>query len=139
MLWFLVPQSEKTAVVKYIDWDNNFYSAWLNLINLNTYKVIILQNSGTASASEIMIWTLKDYFPNIITIWENTYWKWSVQTMKDYSDWSSFKYTIAKWFTWKTQTGIDWIWFKPDIELEYDFDLFKNEWKDNQLEKAIIN
>lgn len=139
MLWFVVPELEKTAVVKYNNWDNNFYSAWLDIVDLNKYKIIILQNSGTASASEIMIWTLKDYFPNIVTIWENTYWKGSVQAMKEYPDWSSFKYTIAKWFTWKSQTWIDWIWFKPDIELEYDYDLFKNEWKDNQLEKAIIN
>ncbi|MDD3144637.1 MAG: S41 family peptidase [Candidatus Gracilibacteria bacterium] len=139
MLGFVVPQLEKTAVVKYIDGDNNFYSAGLNLINLNDYKVIILQNSGTASASEIMIGTLKDYFPSIVTIGENTYGKGSVQTMKEYSDGSSFKYTIAKWFTGKTQTGIDGVGFKPDIELEYDFDLFKNEGKDNQLEKAIIN
>ncbi|MDD2907307.1 MAG: S41 family peptidase [Candidatus Gracilibacteria bacterium] len=137
MLSFVVPESEKTAVVKYNGGDNNFYSAGLDLVNLKDYKVIILQNSGTASASEIMIGTLKDYFPSIVTIGENTYGKGSVQTMKEYSDGSSLKYTVAKWFTGKTQTGIDGVGFKPDIELEYDLDAFKNDGKDNQLEKAI--
>ena len=96
-----------------------------------------MQNSGTASASEIMIWTLKDYFPKIVSIGENTYWKWSVQTMKQYDDGSSFKYTIAKWFTWKTETWIDWVWFKADIELEYDLEAYKLDWVDNQLQRAI--
>jgi len=137
MLSYVVPEWEKTAVVKYNGINNNFYSKWLNIIDLNKYEVIILQNSGTASASEIMIWTLKDYFPKIVSIGENTYWKWSVQTMKQYDDGSSFKYTIAKWFTWKTQTWIDWVWFKPDIELEYDIESYKQDWTDNQLQKAI--
>ena len=137
MLGYVVPEWEKTAVVKYNWWNNNFYSKWLNIVDLNKYEVIILQNSGTASASEIMIWTLKDYFPKIVSIGENTYWKWSVQTMKQYDDGSSFKYTIAKWFTWKTETWIDWVWFKADIELEYDLEAYKLDWVDNQLQRAI--
>lgn len=48
-----------------------------------------------------------------------------------------FKYTIAKWFTWKTQTWIDWIWLAPDIELELNIEAFKYNGKDNQLDKAI--
>ena len=137
MLGYVVPEWEKTAIVKYNWWNNTFYSKWLNIVDLNKYEVIILQNSGTASASEIMIWTLKDYFPKIVSIGENTYWKWSVQTMKQYDDGSSFKYTIAKWFTWKTETWIDWVWFKADIELEYDLEAYKLDWVDNQLQRAI--
>lgn len=137
MLWLVVPEWEKTAVIKY-EWSNNYlYSKWENIIDINKFKVIILQNSWTASASEILIWTLKDYFPNIVTIWENTYWKWSVQAIKDYNDWSSLKYTIAKWFTWKNEKWIDGIWFKPDIELEFDMEAYKKDWSDNQLIKAI--
>ncbi len=79
---------------------------------------------------------MQDYL-DITTIGENTYWKGSVQTVKTYSDGSTFKYTIAKWFTWKTQTWIDWIWIAPDIELELNIEAFKYNWKDNQLDKAI--
>ena len=137
ILSLVIPEWEKTAVVKYNWANNNFYSAWLNLIDLNKYSVLILQNSWTASASEIMIGTLKDYFPKIKTIWENTYWKWSVQAIKEFNDWSSLKYTVAKWFTWKTLTWIDWVWFKPDIELELNIEEYKKDWSDNQLNKAI--
>lgn len=137
MLSYIIPKWEPTAVIKYL-WDEKVYkSLWLNYLDLNKYKVVILQNSGTASASEIMIWTLKDYFPEIITIWEKSYGKGSVQTIKSYSDWSSFKYTIAKWFTWKSQTGIDGLGIEPDINIELDQEELNNKWIDNQLEKAL--
>jgi len=76
------------------------------------------------------------YFPKATILWEKSYWKGSVQTIKSYSDGSSLKYTIAKWFTGKTQTWIDHIWISPDIEVKFDFENFKKTKKDNQLEKA---
>jgi carboxyl-terminal processing protease len=100
MLSYLVQKWESVATVKYLWYTQNIYSNWYDWVNLNNYKVIILQNSGTASASEIMIWTLKDYFKDITIIWENSYWKGSVQTVREYTDGSSLKYTVAKWFTW---------------------------------------
>lgn len=137
MLSYFVKVDEVTAQVKYIDSTLNYYSKWINLIDFSKYKIVILENSGTASASEIMIWTIKDYYPNTIIIWEKSYWKWSVQTIKSYWDWSTFKYTVAKWFTWKTLTWIDWVWIIPTIELEFDLDSYNMYNKDNQLEKAI--
>jgi len=136
MLSYMVPEGDSTAVVKYNGMDRHYYSKGYDLIDFSDYEIIILQNSGTASASEIMIGTMQDYL-DITTIGENTYWKGSVQTVKTYSDGSTFKYTIAKWFTWKTQTWIDWIWIAPDIELELNIEAFKYNWKDNQLDKAI--
>lgn len=137
MLSMLINEWEKTATIRYNWVNNHYFSSWEWVLDINKYKVIILQNSWTASASEIMIWTLKDYFPNIVTIWENTYWKWSVQALKEFQDWSSLKYTVARWYTWKTMTWIDWIWFKPDLELELDIEKYKNDLSDNQLQKAI--
>lgn len=136
MLWFFVEIDNPTAVIKYKDYKTTTKSKWYDLIDFSKYKIIILQNSWTASASEIMIWTIKDYYPNAILIWENTYWKWSVQTIKPYSDWSALKYTIAKWFTGKTETWIDWTWISPDIEEIIDEEKFK-QWLDSQLQKAI--
>ncbi len=120
MLSMFVDKWNPVAIVDSQDWENIYASVWYKTLDLNNYKVYILQNSWSASASEIMIWTLKDYFPDITLVWEKTYWKWSVQTIKSYIDWSSFKYTIAKWFTWKTKTWIDKVWIKPDIELKQD-------------------
>lgn len=136
MLWYVVEKWKNTAIVKY-NWIDKWYtSSWLDIVDLEKYEIIILQNSGTASASEIMIWTLEDYF-DIIKIGETTYWKWSVQTIKYYKDWSSLKYTIAKWFTGWTETGIDWVWINSDINLEFDIDKYEKKWTDNQLERAI--
>lgn len=136
MLSLFVPEGEAVAVVKYEKWDYIHYSEGYNMVDLSKYDVYILGNSWTASASEIMIWTLKDYFPEITFVWEKTYWKWSVQTIRQYYNWSSLKYTVAKWFTWKTVTWIDWVWIKPDIEIKLDQEKYVN-WEDNQLDYVL--
>jgi carboxyl-terminal processing protease len=46
-----------------------------------------------------MAGTIKDYFPNAQLLGEKSYGKGSVQTLDEYADGSSLKYTIAKWFT----------------------------------------
>jgi carboxyl-terminal processing protease len=46
------------------------------------------------------------------------------------------KYTIAKWYTGKTETGIDGIGIIPDMEIELDFEKYKKYDLDTQLEKA---
>ena len=53
-----------------------------------------------------------------------------------YRDASSFKFTIAKWFTGKSQTGIDEVGIEPDITVELDEKLLESG-RDTQLEKAI--
>lgn len=137
MLSYFVKEWKNTAVVKYHNSENRFTSRWYDLVDFSKYKLVILQNSWTASASEILIGTVKDYFPNVTLIWEKTYGKWSVQVIKNYNDWSLLKYTIAKWFTWLTETWIDWIGIKPTIELWLDLENYNKNWVDNQLEKAI--
>jgi carboxyl-terminal processing protease len=107
-----------------------------DLIDFTKRKIVILINEWSASASEIMAWTIKDYLPqNTRTIGEKSYGKWSVQSLDTYVDGSSFKYTIAKWFTGKSQTGIDGIGIRPDIEVKFDQKLWK-ESRDNQMEYA---
>lgn len=135
MLSFFVPEWKATAVVKYQDSEVSYKSKAYDLIDFSKYRLVILQNSWSASASEIMIWTIKDYFPDTTLIWENTYWKGSVQTIKSYSDGSSLKYTIAKWFTWLTETWIDWVGIAPDIEVIVD-SYITDEENDIQLKKA---
>ena len=138
MLSYFVEEWKPTAVVKYTKWEQEYNSKGYDLLDFSNYKIVILQNSWTASASEILIWTLQDYMDNITVIWENSYGKGSVQTIRGYKDGSTLKYTIAKWFTWKTQTGIDGIWITPDIELEFDIEKFKKDWSDNQLDAAKL-
>ena len=136
ILSHFIPEGEPTAVVRYLNGEKIYYSKWYNTFDPSRYELVFLVNSGTASASEIMVGTLKDYFPNSIIIWEKTYGKWSVQQVKPYRDGSFLKYTVAKWYTGKNENGIDQIWITPDIELELDIEAFKTSWEDNQLEAA---
>jgi carboxyl-terminal processing protease len=136
MLSYFVPAWEKTVITKYYNWENFYKSRWYDLIDFSKYKLIFLENGWTASASEIFIGTIKDYYPQAKIIWEKSYWKGSVQTIKTYSDGSALKYTIAKWFTWKTHTWIDGIWIKPDIEIKMD-KYWVDEYKDKQLQRAL--
>lgn len=137
MLSYLVPEGENTAVIKYLKWNHDFKSAWYELIDFNDYQIVILQNSGTASASEILAGTLKDYYPDATLLWEQSYGKWSVQRIKEYKDGSTLKYTIARWYTGWSETSIDWVWLTPDILLEFDSESYEKYETDNQLQKAI--
>ena len=84
-------------------------------------KIAILINKWSASASEIFSWTMQDYWLAKL-FWETSYWKWTVQTLIDFFDWSQFKVTIANWKTWKWRL-IEEKWVEPDVEI------FQNEWK----------
>ncbi|NUJ97518.1 S41 family peptidase [Candidatus Gracilibacteria bacterium] len=137
MLSLFIQKGDAVSVVKYTTLSlMNKSKGYEEGLDLSKYKIIILQNSGTASASEIMVGTLKDYFENISIIGETSYGKGSVQTIKAYSDGSSLKFTVAKWFTGRTQIGIDGVGIKPDIELKLDEEKYKKG-IDNQLEKAL--
>ncbi|MDD3645983.1 MAG: S41 family peptidase [Candidatus Gracilibacteria bacterium] len=136
MLSFFVPEGEPTAIVKYRSGNIAYKSEGFDLIDFSKYKLVVLQNSGSASASEIMIGTLKDYFPNATLVGENTFGKGSVQTMREYNDGSSLKYTIAKWFTGGTETGIDNVGIAPDIEVLLDGYITDRN-NDPQFKKAL--
>lgn len=84
---------------------------------LNKKTVIVFGNWWTASASEIFLWAIKDYVKKSFFLWTKTYWKGTAQAVVDYEDGSALKYTVAKWYTGKSKTSIDWIWFSPDIVL----------------------
>lgn len=136
MLSLFIQKWDVVSSVKYTDFTISNKSKGYDVIDVSKYKIILLQNSWTASASEIMIGTLKDYFSDMVIVGETSYGKWSVQTIKEYQDGSSLKFTIAKWFTGKTQIGIDGIGIKPDIEVKLDEEKYKKG-IDNQFEKAL--
>lgn len=136
MLGYFVPKDQSVVHIKYKNTTSEMLSEGTKIIDFSGKRIVILINGGSASASEIMAGTIKDYLSNTTKIiGEKSYGKGSVQSLDSYMDGSSFKYTIAKWFTGKTQTGIDGTGIKPDIEVKFDEEQWKSN-KDNQLDYA---
>ncbi len=109
-------------------------------INNNTknYKVVVLINENSASASEIMTAALKEQYGATI-VGKKSYGKGTVQLTKDLSNGGMIKYTTEEWLT-SNGNSINDVGIEPDVEVdlgeEYLNDpLDKNN--DAQLQKAI--
>ena len=101
------------------------------------YKIAVLVNGGSASASEILAAALKESYGAEV-IGTTTYGKGTVQTTTKLEGGASIKYTIERWLTPKgnsiNETGI-----APTIEVELSDDYYENpkEENDNQLQRAL--
>lgn len=95
------------------------------------YKVFVLVNESSASASEILAAALQDSYGAIL-VGTTTYGKGKVQKKNKMNDGTMYKYTSAKWLTPKGEC-IDGVGLKPDIEISNGNELLK----DLVLEKAI--
>ena len=99
----------------------------------------VLVNGNSASASEIFAGAVKDYGIGTI-VGTTTYGKGVVQSIRQLSDGSAVKLTIADYYTPKgnsiNKTGI-----KPDVEVEPDPELANKDEithdEDNQLQEAL--
>ncbi len=103
--------------------------------------LVMIVNSLSASATEIVAWALQDYSRAII-VWEKSYGKWSVQSPFILQDGSILKVTIGKWYT-PNDRGIDGSGITSDISIplfdrdfttRYDRQL---EWAKKTLEELI--
>lgn len=118
MLNYFVPTEQPVAIVKSKTIVEEILSEDVPLAKITDWKKIyILINKGSASASEIFAWTIKDYYPTATLIWEKSFGKWSVQELVEYRDWSMLKYTMAKRYTGKTSKWIDKVWINPDVKI----------------------
>lgn len=99
--------------------------------------LVILINQGSASASEILAGSLRDY-QRAKLVGEKSFGKGSVQEAIDLDKGAGLHVTVAKWILpngdWINEKGI-----KPDIEIKNEIDE-KNtltDENDNQLKKAL--
>ena len=93
------------------------------------YKMIILIDGNTASASEIFTLAMKDNYGAIV-VGTKSYGKGSVQTTKTLSDGTMMKYTSAMWYG-PNGESIDGKGIEPDYTVKYQAN------KDAYLEKAL--
>lgn len=134
ILSHFVPEKTLLATAKYKAYpEEKYYSKIAPLIE--NKDIVVLVNGNTASAGEIIALALKEVLGAKI-LWTKTFWKGSVQTMKEFTDGSSLKYTIWKRYS-PSGLNIDKEGMLPDTELEFDQENYINKKQDNQLEKAI--
>ena len=101
------------------------------------YKIVILQNSISASASEVVISCLKEQLGAYV-IGTTSYGKGTVQNLQNVSGIGQYKVTTKKWLTsngeWINEVGI-----KPDLEVNLSENYFKNPNldTDDQYQAAI--
>ena len=95
------------------------------------YKIVIVMNESSASASEVLIAALKESY-GAITVGKRSYGKGKVQQTRNLEDGSMVKYTSAKWLTPNGEC-IDGFGIKPDYEVEKEI----NSSFDEQLDKAL--
>ena len=101
--------------------------------------LVVLVNGNSASASEIFAGAVKDYGIGTI-VGTTTYGKGVVQSIRQLSDGSAVKLTVANYYTSKgnsiNKTGI-----QPDVEVEADSALLSKDEitheEDNQLKEAL--
>lgn len=101
------------------------------------YKVGVLINEYSASASEILASAFKESY-NGEVIGVNSYGKGTVQQTKELSTGGMMKFTTQKWLTpkgnWINEKGVS-----PTVEVKIDEKYYEtsNEEDDNQLQKAL--
>jgi carboxyl-terminal processing protease len=102
-----------------------------------TYPIVVLQNSSSASASEMLSAALKEQYGAKV-VGETSFGKGTVQELITLSDGTEYKFTTKKWLTpkgnWINETGV-----AVDYEVELDDAYFEDptDENDSQLQKAI--
>ena len=101
------------------------------------YKIVILVDENSASASEIMAASMKENYGAVL-VGKTTYGKATVQTTKDLSNGSMIKYTIEKWLT-PNGKNIDKEGITPDYDVNIGDSYSNSPTKENdmQLKKAL--
>ncbi len=99
------------------------------------YKVAIIMNSGSASASEILASALKESYGAIL-IGTKSYGKGTVQETSELTTGGMVKYTTAYWLT-PNGNKINGIGLNPDIEINGSYTEGMTIENDIQLQEAV--
>lgn len=119
ILSYFVPAWEPLINMEQRNDTQTLFSQWTSDL-FSGKQLYLLINWWSASASEILVWTLKDYYPSAKIIGEKSYGKGSAQTVMWLPNGWSVKYTIALRYTGKLNRSIEKVGITPDIELKDD-------------------
>ena len=129
-----VPLNKIIVTAKYKQLgEETFRSKWYS--DLGGIPVVVLIDWMTASAWEIIALALKEQIGAKL-VGAQSFGKWTIQTMDDFKDWASLKYTIGKRYA-PSWTNINKTGITPDVVVEFDRDAYAKSWVDNQLKKSI--
>ena len=128
-----IPKGELVVSAKYTTFKDEKmlsegYTEYQNI------PMVVLVDGLTASAGEIIALALQEDIGAQL-VGTQTFGKWSIQTMDEFNDGASLKYTVGKRYTpnWE---NIDITWATPDVIVEFDTGAYTNKVIDTQLEKA---
>lgn len=129
---------DKKTVLYQIETKNTDEKIYSNSSEKRTYPIVVLTNSGSASASEVLVSCFKENYKNSMIIGEKTYGKGTVQKSKSLADGTSIKYTTQSWLTSKGRSIND-VGIEPDLEVSQDAEYYKvpNYDNDKQLQEAL--
>jgi len=128
-----IPKGKLVVSTKYTTFEDEKlvsegYSDYQNL------PMVVLVDGLTASAWEIIALALQEQIGAKL-VWTQTFGKWSIQTMDEFDDWASLKYTVGKRYT-PNGENIDTTWAAPDFLVDFDTNKYLTTAVDTQLEKA---
>lgn len=99
---------------------------------LQGLPVIVMVDDYTASAGEIIALALRDQIDATI-IGSSTFGKGTIQTLTQFDDGSSLKYTVGERLP-PNGESINGTGIIPDVEVTFDVDQFATDATDNQIE-----
>lgn len=129
---------KKNSILYQVQFKDDINKVKDNTQKNRNYPVVVLINSSSASAAEILTAAFKDSYSDTTVIGETTYGKGTIQTAYTLSDGTSVKYTTEKWLTPKGK-WIDGKGLTPDIVIQLNEEYFSNPIPENdlQLQKAL--
>jgi len=128
-----IPEGQLITTAKYQGYPEEKFVS-LGYGDLSDMPIIVLIDSMTASAGEIIALALREQIQATL-IGAQTFGKWSIQTLYEFSNKDSLKYTIGRRYG-PSGTNIDMEGVMPDIVVEFNPELYLEQRIDNQLEEA---
>lgn len=128
---------DKKKVLYQIKTKNNVTKVHSTTSEKRNYKIAVLINKSSASASEILASAIKESYKGTI-VGITSLGKGTVQKSYELANGTSLKYTTEEWLTPKGNS-INKKGIVPDEKVELSDDYYNNQTdeKDNQLQKAL--